>query len=115
MKLTDDENDSSPYMESKREAKIRMEKDLEDEPYKAKEEEMFNAEAQYESIQKRLDELKGKAEDPLKMTSESDYYKEYEKIIDQMESYGDHVTMDEFREQDDQIRADEIKEFNRLD
>ncbi len=46
----------------------------------------MNMQAQYEHIEKRLEELRIKAGGEAdKLSSESDYFREYEKIMDEME------------------------------
>lgn len=82
IKLTDDEEGSGDFIERKAEERLRKSKEYEDEPYKAKDEEEDNLEKQYENITQRLEALKGKVEEPEKLTRESDYFKQYEDVLD---------------------------------
>ena len=45
--------------------------------------------------------MKGKAGDATKMTKESDYFKEYEQILEEMEKYHDAMNDDDLRTQED--------------
>lgn len=48
------------------------------------------------------------------MTRESDYFREYENILNEMDKYHDVFTREEDIHNDMQMRKDEVKEFERL-
>jgi hypothetical protein len=111
--LTDDEKEGD-FFERKAEERLKEKRDYEDEPYKAVDEEKMNLEKQFENISQQIESLKGKVEDGEKLTKESEYFKEYEKIIDQMEEFHDMGFRMDHKSEQEQLRSDEAKEYDRL-
>lgn len=114
VKLSDDEEaKKGDYIDTLAEERIKAEKQYDDEYFKAKEEEKENMEKQYEAIERKLQELGGNTENAPEM-SDADKFKEYERIIDDMEQYGDYVGKQQFHEDEAQLQRDEMREFQRL-
>lgn len=115
IKLSDDEeNKSGDYIERLAEERLKSKKEYDDEYLKAKEDEKANFEKQYESIEKQLEQLKAQMDPEAAPRSEMDQFRDYEKIIDQIDQYGEYVGREQFHEDEAQLQQDELKEFQRL-
>ena len=111
--LSDDEKEGD-FIERMAEERIKEKKNYDDEPYKAVEEERQNVQKQYEDIQQKLEMLKGKVDDGEKLSTESDHFKQYEKILNEMDEMQDIGFRLDHREEADQLRSEDLKEFDRL-
>lgn len=58
--------------------------------------------------------LKGKVDDGEKLSTESDHFKQYEKILNEMDEMQDIGFRLDHREEADQLRSEDLKEFDRL-
>ena len=112
IKLSDDEKEGD-YIERLAEERIKKAKVYDDDPLPSKEEQSKNFQAQQDHIEKRLSELQGKV-DGTKMTKESDYFKEYESLMNQMHNLHERLDESQHIEESDQLRRDEMKQFERL-
>jgi hypothetical protein len=91
IKLSDDEE--GDYIERQAEERLRQKREYDDEYLKAKEEEKENMEKQFESIERRLSELKAKneaEEGAEEGKSEMESFREYEELVNEMSTYGDY-------------------------
>lgn len=97
IQVSDDEREGD-YIERLAEERIKKAKVYSDDPIPTKEEEMLNMKAQEEHIEKRLDELKGKV-DGKTMTKESDYFKEYEDLMNKMHDLNERLDNSQHEEE----------------
>ena len=90
IKVSDDEREGD-YIERLAEERIKKAKQYDDiQETKGKEEAEKNFQEQYEHIEKRLHELKGKV-DGTKLTKESEYFREYEKVLERMHDLNERL------------------------
>lgn len=65
-------------------------------------------------MEMKLEELKGSNSDFNKLSTDSEQYKKYTEMLDQMESMDDHLMRKEETEEQEQSIKDEMKEVDNL-